>query len=100
MKSPKRPIGSFIYRPTGVGKTELANLLHHLYLMKRHFKIGYDGYMEKNAVARLLGAQVMLVMKRRTINRRNQTLFSNSFDEIEKAHEGFQHPFTSLRQED
>lgn len=54
-----RPIGSFIFLgPTGVGKTELAkSLSRHLFNdEKMMVRIDMSEYMEKHAVARLIGA--------------------------------------------
>ena len=59
IKDPQRPIGSFIFLgPTGVGKTELARALAE-YLFndeKAMVRIDMSEYMEKHAVARLIGA--------------------------------------------
>ncbi len=59
LKSPNRPVGSFIFLgPTGVGKTELARAL-------ANFLFGSDGalirfdmseYMEKHSVSKLIGS--------------------------------------------
>ncbi len=59
MKSPKRPIGSFLFLgPTGVGKTELAKSLASALFDEEEalLRLDMSEYMEKNAVARLLGA--------------------------------------------
>ena len=55
----KRPIGSFIFLgPTGVGKTELARALAEILFdsEKTMVRIDMSEYMEKHAVARLIGA--------------------------------------------
>ncbi len=53
---PDKPIGSFLFAgPTGVGKTELARQLASV--MGVHFaRYDMSEYMEKHAVARLIGA--------------------------------------------
>ena len=59
MKSPKRPIGSFLFMgPTGVGKTELAKSLATVLFDEEDalLRLDMSDYMEKNAVARLLCA--------------------------------------------
>ena len=59
MKNPKRPIGSFLFMgPTGVGKTELAKSLASSLFDEEEalLRLDMSEYMEKNAVARLLGA--------------------------------------------
>jgi ATPases with chaperone activity, ATP-binding subunit len=59
LKDPKRPIGSFLFLgPTGVGKTELARALaEFLFDNERNMvRIDMSEYMEKHAVARLIGA--------------------------------------------
>jgi ATP-dependent Clp protease ATP-binding subunit ClpA len=51
-----RPIGSFLFMgPTGVGKTELAKQLAHC-LGVPFLRFDMSEYMEKHAVARLIGA--------------------------------------------
>ncbi len=53
---PDRPIGSFLFMgPTGVGKTELAKQLAKC-LDVTFFRFDMSEYMEKHAVARLIGA--------------------------------------------
>ncbi|MCC6137566.1 MAG: AAA family ATPase, partial [Bdellovibrionaceae bacterium] len=51
-----KPIGSFLFAgPTGVGKTEICNqLAHHLGVPLQRFDM--SEYMEKHAVARLIGS--------------------------------------------
>ena len=53
---PDRPAGSFLFTgPTGVGKTELARQLA-LHLGNEFVRFDMSEYMEKHAVARLIGA--------------------------------------------
>jgi len=53
---PDRPTGSFLFTgPTGVGKTELAKQLA-LLLGNEFIRFDMSEYMEKHAVARLIGA--------------------------------------------
>src|SRR5258707_4641550 len=59
LSDPKKPIGSFIFLgPTGVGKTELARALAEFLFDDVHSMVRIDmsEYMEKHAVARLIGA--------------------------------------------
>jgi ATP-dependent Clp protease ATP-binding subunit ClpB len=59
MKDPGRPIGSFLFMgPTGVGKTELARALAEFLFDTEEAMVRVDmsEYMEKHAVARLVGA--------------------------------------------
>ena len=54
--SPERPIGSFLFAgPTGVGKTEVARQVSFI-LGVHFFRFDMSEYMEKHAVARLIGA--------------------------------------------
>jgi ATP-dependent Clp protease ATP-binding subunit ClpA len=54
--SPERPIGSFLFAgPTGVGKTEVARQMSFI-LGVHFFRFDMSEYMEKHAVARLIGA--------------------------------------------
>ena len=51
-----RPIGSFLFSgPTGVGKTEVSKQMAHV-LGIRFIRFDMSEYMEKHAVARLIGA--------------------------------------------
>src|SRR3954452_5795117 len=53
---PDRPVGCFLFTgPTGVGKTELAKQLA-LHLGNEFIRYDMSEYMEKHAVARLIGA--------------------------------------------
>lgn len=56
---PQRPVGSFLFLgPTGVGKTELCRALAQALFNDAHAMVRVDmsEYMEKHAVARLIGA--------------------------------------------
>ncbi|MDO5696301.1 MAG: AAA family ATPase, partial [Eubacteriales bacterium] len=59
LSDPNRPYGSFLFLgPTGVGKTELCKALaNFLFDSEDHLiRIDMSEYMEKHAVARLIGA--------------------------------------------
>ena len=59
MKDPRRPVGSFLFLgPTGVGKTELAKALAGSLFDEEEALVRLDmsEFMERNAVARLIGA--------------------------------------------
>ena len=59
IKDPNRPIGSFLFLgPTGGGKTELARALAHVLfdVEANLIRVDLSEYMEKHAVARLIGA--------------------------------------------
>ncbi|MFM1919761.1 MAG: chaperone ClpB [Candidatus Hydrogenedentota bacterium] len=93
LKDPNRPIGSFIFLgPTGVGKTELARALAELMFDDEHAMVRIDmsEYMEKHAVARLIGAPPGYIgheeggQLTEAVRRRPYTVIL--FDEIEKAH--------------
>jgi ATP-dependent Clp protease ATP-binding subunit ClpA len=56
LRAPEKPIGSFLFAgPTGVGKTELARQLARV-LKVEFLRFDMSEYMEKHAVARLIGA--------------------------------------------
>ena len=93
LKDPNRPIGSFIFLgPTGVGKTELARALAEFMFDDEQAMIRIDmsEYMEKHAVARLIGAPPGYVgyeeggQLTEAVRRRPYSVVL--FDEIEKAH--------------
>jgi ATP-dependent Clp protease ATP-binding subunit ClpB len=93
LKDPSRPIGSFIFMgPTGVGKTELARALADYLFDDEHAMIRIDmsEYMERHAVARLIGAPPGYVgyeeggQLTEAVRRRPYSVVL--FDEIEKAH--------------
>ena len=93
IKDPNRPIGSFIFLgPTGVGKTELAKALAEvLFDDERNIvRLDMSEYMEKHAVARLIGAPPGYVgydeggQLTEAVRRRPYSVLL--FDEIEKAH--------------
>ncbi len=93
LQDPNRPLGSFLFLgPTGVGKTELtkalaAFLFHDAQAMVR---IDMSEYMEKHAVARLIGAPPGYVgyeeggVLTEAVRRRPYQVLL--FDEVEKAH--------------
>ena len=59
LKSPNRPVGSFIFLgPTGVGKTELARALANFLFGSDTSLIRFDmsEYMEKHSVSKLIGS--------------------------------------------
>ena len=93
LKDPKRPVGSFIFLgPTGVGKTELARALAEtLFDTEENIvRIDMSEYMEKHAVARLIGAPPGYVgyeeggQLTEAVRRKPYSVLL--FDEIEKAH--------------
>ena len=94
LQDPNRPIGSFLFLgPTGVGKTELVKALAaFLFDDERAMtRIDMSEYMEKHAVARLIGAPPGYVgyeeggALTEAVRRRPYQVVL--FDEVEKAHE-------------
>jgi len=93
LKDPSRPVGSFIFLgPTGVGKTELAKALAAFLFNDENalIRIDMSEYMEKHAVARLIGAPPGYVgheeggQLTEAVRRKPYSVIL--FDEIEKAH--------------
>uniref|UniRef100_E6PXA4 Protein disaggregation chaperone n=1 Tax=mine drainage metagenome TaxID=410659 RepID=E6PXA4_9ZZZZ len=93
LSDPRRPIGSFIFLgPTGVGKTETARALAEFLFDDEQAMVRIDmsEYMEKHAVARLIGAPPGYVgydeggQLTEAVRRRPYSVVL--FDEIEKAH--------------
>ena len=93
LKEPERPIGSFIFLgPTGVGKTELAKTLADCLFDSEEAMVRVDmsEYMEKHAVARLIGAPPGYVgyeeggQLTEAVRRRPYSVIL--LDEVEKAH--------------
>ena len=94
LKNPNRPIGTFIFcGPTGVGKTELCNVLAEVMFGKisNLIRIDMSEYMEKHSVSRLIGAPPGYVgyeeggQLSEAVRRKPYSVVL--LDEIEKAHE-------------
>ena len=93
LQDPDRPIGSFLFLgPTGVGKTELTKALAEFLFDDEQAMVRVDmsEYMEKHAVARLIGAPPGYVgyeeggALTEAVRRRPYQVVL--FDEVEKAH--------------
>jgi ATP-dependent Clp protease ATP-binding subunit ClpB len=93
LADPNRPIGTFLFLgPTGVGKTELARALAEFMFDSEQAmtRIDMSEYMEKHAVARLIGAPPGYVgyeeggQLTEAVRRRPYAVIL--LDEIEKAH--------------
>jgi ATP-dependent Clp protease ATP-binding subunit ClpB len=93
LQDPNRPIGSFMFLgPTGVGKTELTKTLAEFLFDDENAMIRLDmsEYMERHAVARLIGAPPGYVgyeeggALTEAVRRRPYQVIL--LDEIEKAH--------------
>jgi ATP-dependent Clp protease ATP-binding subunit ClpB len=93
LSDPDRPIGSFLFLgPTGVGKTELARALAEFMFDSEQalVRIDMSEYMERHAVARLIGAPPGYVgyeeggQLTEAVRRRPYSVIL--LDEIEKAH--------------
>ncbi|MBF0375357.1 MAG: ATP-dependent chaperone ClpB, partial [Alphaproteobacteria bacterium] len=93
LQDPNRPIGSFLFLgPTGVGKTELTKALAEFLFDDETamLRIDMSEYMEKHAVARLIGAPPGYVgyeeggALAEAVRRRPYQVVL--FDEVEKAH--------------
>jgi ATP-dependent Clp protease ATP-binding subunit ClpB len=93
LQDPRRPIGSFLFLgPTGVGKTELCKALAEFLFDDEQamLRIDMSEYMERHAVARLIGAPPGYVgyeeggTLTEAVRRRPYQVIL--FDEVEKAH--------------
>ena len=93
LQDQNRPLGSFLFLgPTGVGKTELTKALAEFLFNDDSALVRFDmsEYMEKHAVARLIGAPPGYVgyeeggSLSESIRRRPYQVIL--FDEVEKAH--------------
>src|SRR6187401_2654305 len=93
IKDPRRPIGSFIFMgPTGIGKSLLAKALAEFMFGSEDalIKIDMSEFMERHAVARLVGAPPGYVgyeeggQLTEAVRRKSYSVIL--LDEIEKAH--------------
>ena len=93
LKSPHRPVGSFIFLgPTGVGKTEVAKGLAEFLFGDEKALLRFDmsEYMEKHAIAKMIGSPPGYVgyeeggQLTERVKRRPYSVLL--LDEIEKAH--------------
>jgi len=93
LQDPNRPLGSFLFLgPTGVGKTELTRALAEFLFDddSAMVRIDMSEFMEKHAVARLIGAPPGYVgyeeggVLTESVRRRPYQVVL--FDEVEKAH--------------
>ncbi len=93
LQDPNRPVGSFIFLgPTGVGKTETARALAAFLFDDEQalVRIDMSEYMERHAVARLIGAPPGYIgyeeggQLTERVRRRPYCVIL--FDEVEKAH--------------
>ncbi len=94
LQDPDRPIGSFLFLgPTGVGKTETCKALAEFLFddERAMVRIDMSEFMERHAVARLIGAPPGYVgydeggVLTEAVRRRPYQVIL--FDEVEKAHE-------------
>ena len=101
--TPNRPIGSFLFvGPTGVGKTELSKQLAIELFGSADSMIRFDmsEYMEKHAVAKLVGARPGYVgyeeagQLTEKVRRNPYSLIL--LDEVEKAHPDVMHMFLQV----
>jgi len=93
LKSPSRPVGSFLFLgPTGVGKTEVARTIAEYLFGSERSLIRFDmsEFMEKHSVAKFIGAPPGYVGHdeggQLTEKLRRSPYAVVLFDEVEKAH--------------
>ena len=93
LKSPLRPVGSFIFLgPTGVGKTEVARTLAEFLFGNESALIRFDmsEYMEKHSIAKMIGSPPGYIghdeggQLTERVKRKPYSVIL--LDEIEKAH--------------
>lgn len=93
LKNPNRPIGTFIFcGPTGVGKTELSNVIADVMFgsINNLIRIDMSEYMEKHSVSRLIGSPPGYIgyeeggQLSEAVRRKPYSVVL--LDEIEKAH--------------
>jgi ATP-dependent Clp protease ATP-binding subunit ClpC len=93
LKSPLRPVGSFIFLgPTGVGKTEVARTLAEFLFGNERALLRFDmsEYMEKHAIAKMIGSPPGYIgheeggQLTERVKRKPYSVIL--LDEIEKAH--------------
>jgi len=106
LTDPNRPIGSFLFLgPTGVGKTEVAKTLAQFLCNDVHrlVRIDMSEYMEKHAVARLIGAPPGYIgyeeggQLTEAVRRHPYSVVL--FDEVEKAHPDISNIFLQILDE-
>ena len=94
LKNPNRPIGTFFFcGPTGVGKTELSNVIAEVMFGSTNnlIRIDMSEYMEKHSVSRLIGPPPGYIgyeeggQLTEAVRRKPYSVVL--LDEIEKAHE-------------
>lgn len=93
IKSPKRPVGSFLFLgPTGVGKTEVARRLAEFLFGSERSLIRFDmsEFMERHSVSKFIGSPPGYVGHEEggqlTERLRRSPYSIVLFDEVEKAH--------------
>ncbi len=103
LADPKKPAGVFLFLgPTGVGKTETSKALANFLFDDEQamLRIDMSEYMEKHAVARLIGAPPGYVgyeeggQLTEAVRRRPYQVIL--FDEVEKAHSDVFHIFLQI----
>ena len=106
LTDPNKPIGTFLFLgPTGVGKTEVAKTLADFLFNNQDklVKIDMSEYMEKHAVARLIGSPPGYIGYEEggqlTEQVRRNPYSVILFDEIEKAHQDVYNIFLQILDE-